>query len=217
MHWILIAVATLIAVFVVAPLGWRYASRRRTLPCPVWLSWLLTSPLSPRDGGSAPILDRLDLKPGMRVLDVGCGPGRVSIPAAQRVGPEGLVVSLDVQAGMLEKLQERAAARGAANIQTVLGPVEGATLEADSYDRALLVWVLGEIPDQAAALRRIYAALKPGGLLSVTETLRDPHYQRVATVLRLAEAAGFCRGEYSKGWLSYTLHFVKPAGDSVAD
>src|SRR5262249_26154242 len=178
MSWILIAVAALFAVFVAALLGWRYASRRRTLPCPVWLSWLLTNPLSPGDGGSAPLLNRLDLKRGMRVLDVGCGPGRVSIPAAQRVGPEGQVVSLDIQAAMLEKLQKRATARGVANIRTILGPVEEAAMEADSCDRALLVWVLGEIPDQATALCRIFAALKPGGLLSITETLRDPHYQR---------------------------------------
>jgi ubiquinone/menaquinone biosynthesis C-methylase UbiE len=147
----------------------------------------------------------------MRVLDVGCGPGRVSIPAAQRVGPEGQVVALDVQAGMLQKLQQRAAARGVANIRTILGPIEEAALEADSCDRAMLVWVLGEVPDRAAALRQIFAALKPGGLLSITETLTDPHYQRVATVLRLAEATGFCRGDYYKSCLGYTIHFFKPA------
>ena len=211
MLWILIAVAALIAVFVAALLWWRYASRRHTLPCPVWLSWLLTNPLSPEDGGSAPILSRLDLKPGMRVLDVGCGPGRVSIPTAQRVGPEGQVVALDVQVGMLTKLQQRAAACGVTNIRTILNRIEAAALEPESCDRALLVWVLGEVPDQAAALRQIFVALKPGGLLSVTETLRDPHYQRVATVLRLAESAGLCRREYYKSCLGYTLHFVKPA------
>ena len=211
MQWVLIAIAALIAVFVAAQLCWRYASRRRTLPCPVWLSWLLTNPLSPGDGDSTALLDGLGLKPGMRLLDVGCGPGRVSIPAARRVGPDGQVVALDVQAAMLEKLQRRAATGGVANIRTVLGPVEAAGLEADSCDRAVLVWVLGEIPDQAAALRRVFAALKPGGLLAIAETLRDPHYQRVATVLRLADSVGFRRGEYHKGWLSYTLHFVKPA------
>jgi RNA polymerase sigma factor (TIGR02999 family) len=41
--------------------------------------------------------------------------------------------------------------------------------------------------------------------------LSDPHYQRVATVLRLSESAGFCRGEYYKSCPSYTLHFLKPA------
>jgi ubiquinone/menaquinone biosynthesis C-methylase UbiE len=211
MLWILLAVAILLGVYVGAHLWWRYASRRRHLPCPVWLSWLLTNPLRPGDGGSASLLNRLDLKPGMRVLDVGCGPGRVSIPAAQRVGPEGQVVALDVQAGMLQKLQQRAAARGVANIRTILGPIEEAALEADSCDRAMLVWVLGEVPDRAAALRQIFAALKPGGLLSITESLTDPHYQRVATVLRLAEAAGFCRGAYYKSCLGYTIHFMKPA------
>jgi hypothetical protein len=70
---------------------------------------------------------------------------------------------------------------------------------------------LGEIPDREAALRRVFAALKPRGMLSVTETLRDPHYQRLATVLRLAEAAGFERGEHFKNCLGYTIHFVKPA------
>jgi ubiquinone/menaquinone biosynthesis C-methylase UbiE len=210
MHWLLIALAALIALLVAVHLVWRYAARRRSLPCPVWLSWLLTNPLRPA-GGSAAILNRLDLQPGMRVLDVGCGPGRVSIPAAQRVGPAGQVVALDLQAGMLDKLRQRAAARGVANIQTILGPIESAALEADSCDRALLVCVLGEVPDRAAALRQVFAALRRGGLLSITETLTDPHYQRVATVLRLADAAGFARGEYYKSCLGYTLHLVKPA------
>jgi ubiquinone/menaquinone biosynthesis C-methylase UbiE len=172
---------------------------------------MLTNPFLQGDAGCAAILTRLDLKPGMRVLDVGCGPGRVSIPAAQRVGPEGQVVALDVQEGMLKKLQQRAAASGVANIRTILGPIESSPVEADSCDRALLVCVLGEVPDRAAALRQIFAALRPGGLLSITETLRDPHYQRVATVLRLADSTGFCRGEYYKSCLGYTIHFVKPA------
>ena len=124
-------------------------------------------------------------------------------------------MALDVQEGMLKKLQQRAAAHGVNNIRTTRGSVEEVALEANSCDRALLVWVLGEIPDQDTALRQIFAALKPGGLLSITETLRDPHYQRVATVLRRAESAGFCRGEYYKSCLSYTIHFVKPGGDSV--
>jgi hypothetical protein len=67
MQWMLITVLVLIAVFVAVQLWWRYASRRRNIPFPSCLSWLLTNPLRP-GVGSAIILDRLDLKPGMRVV-----------------------------------------------------------------------------------------------------------------------------------------------------
>lgn len=50
------------------------------------------------------------------------------------------------------------------------------------FDYALLVAVLGEIPDRATGFRRIFAALKPGGILSITEGIVDPHDQRRAAV-----------------------------------
>src|SRR5262245_58308162 len=170
MTWVWVAAVGLVAVLLGVLLWWRYAARRRALPCPAWLAWLLTDSWAGGGGaGSARILERLDLAPGMQVLDVVCGPGRVSIPAARRVAPGGQVLALDVQPAMLKKLEARAAAQGVANIRAVEGAVEGAALEPDRFDRALMVAVLGEIPDQEAALRRIFAALKPGGILSVTE------------------------------------------------
>jgi hypothetical protein len=48
-----------------------------------------------------------------------------------------------------------------------------------------------ELPDREATLKEIFDALKPGGMLSVTEIVLDPHFQRQQTVIRLAEAAGF--------------------------
>jgi ubiquinone/menaquinone biosynthesis C-methylase UbiE len=62
--------------------------------------------------GPARLVERLDLALGMRVLDAGCGPGRLIIPLAKTVGPPGEVVALDGQREMLEKLEKRAARRG---------------------------------------------------------------------------------------------------------
>ena len=97
--------------------------RRRSLPHPSWLSWLLENPYMDAVTGSSLILKRIKLTPGMRVLDVGCGPGRMAIPAAKKVGPEGKVVALDIQMPMLEKVKKRAEASGLSNIQTVLGGI----------------------------------------------------------------------------------------------
>lgn len=86
-------VATTAAVGV--GLAWRFFARRRSLPCPPWLDWLLENPYTEMIAGSDAILDRLDLQPGMRLLDVGSGPGRITLPAAERVGPEGLAFTLN--------------------------------------------------------------------------------------------------------------------------
>lgn len=68
------------------------------------------------------------------------------------------------------------------------------------FDRVLLVTVLGEIPDREAALGENLAALKPGGILSVTEIIFDPHFQRLSTVNRLANAVGFEEVVFLRKW-----------------
>ncbi len=193
-------------------LVWRFAARRRSLPCPAWLGWLLENPYMDTVAGSSLLVERLDLAPGMRVLDVGCGPGRLALPVAERIGPEGEVVALDTSAEMLSRLEERRLARGLSNVRAVRAKIEEGPITRDYFDRALLVTVLGEIPDRDGALAAIYAALKPGGLLSVTEVLPDPHYQRLALVRHLAEAAGFSYQAVLGGGLAYTANFAKPVG-----
>ena len=98
--------------------------------------------------GSTQILNRLDLRTGMRVLDVRCVSGRLSVPAARRVGSQGHVVALDPRADELRTLEERARSAGLTNIRTVHRAIEAAALDANVFGRAVLVAVLGEIRDR---------------------------------------------------------------------
>ena len=207
MLWLAVFVVLLVSVSV----GWRLASNRASLPCPAWLSWLveLDNPLF-RNNRAAAIIDGLALTQGMRVLDVGCGPGRLTLPMARAIGPSGSVVALDLQAAMLAKAEAKARAAGLGNIVFRQGAIGSGALDADAVDRATLATVLGEVPDQRAALAEIFATLKPGGVLAVTELIADPHFQSSPHVMRLAEAVGFRQLRRTGGALSYTLYLERP-------
>ena len=208
-YWYLLAGLAVVvaAVFTV----WRLASRRETLPCPTWLSWLveLDNPLF-RNNSARAIVGHLELQPGMKVLDFGCGPGRLTLPLAQQVGPQGEVTALDIQAGMLRRVQEKARAAELNNIRYLQAAAGEGQLASEQFDRAVLVTVLGEIPDRVAALKEIFAALKPGGILSITEVIADPHFQRRSTVREWAKLAGFVEKECFGHRLAYTMNLEKP-------
>lgn len=167
----------------------------RGKPCPVLVAALFDNRIAERLSGTGLLVERADVREGTRVLDAGCGPGRVTIPLASRVGSRGEVIALDVQQGMLDRVNANAARAGLTNVRTLLGALEsGANVLRDhdeAFDRILLVTVLGEIPDQVGALRSLHRALKPGGILSVTEMIIDPDYVPRQRLEGLAEQAGF--------------------------
>ena len=206
--WILLALAF---VCVAISLAWRWASRRRSLPCPALLAWSLESPFLQRFNGTATVLDRLELLPGQRVLELGPGPGRLLIPSAGRVLPGGEAVGIDIQPAMIERLKVQADRAGLTNLQAIVGDATQAHVSAASFDLVFLCTALGEIPDRAAALGQCYRALKSGGVLSITEVIGDPHYQRRSIVRRLAEEQGFRPRSVRGGWWFYTADFVKPS------
>jgi ubiquinone/menaquinone biosynthesis C-methylase UbiE len=191
-------------------IGWRLVSRRRSLPCPSWLGWLLEleNPfLGINRAGN--VIQYLNLKSGMTVLDVGCGPGRLTIPMARAVGPNGSVTALDIQPKMLDKAREKARKAGLDNIRFIEAGAGSGKLEKDRYDRAVLVTVLGEIFDREAALREIFDALKLDGFLSVTEIVADPHFQSRRRIIDLAVPIGFREKNFFGNKFAFTLILEK--------
>ena len=199
-------VILIVAVFLV----WRFISNRRSLPCPSWLGWMveMDNPFTKTNRASV-IIDLLGLQPGMKVLDAGCGPGRLAIPAAKAIGTQGELTALDLQAGMLARVQEKTRTAGLSNIRLMQAGLGEGKLEKAYYDRAMLVTVLGEIPEQEAAMQEIYQALKPGGILSVTEVIFDPHFQSSKSVKQVAGKVGFREVGFFGKRLAYTMHFEK--------
>lgn len=204
-------VVALLAALAAFGMLWRWASRRRLLPCPPWLSWTLENRLLDGIAGGEPFLDASGVAPGMRVLDAGCGPGRLTLPLAHRVGPSGEVVALDVQPRMLARVRQKTEAAGVGNVHLLEAGLGAGALAGRLFDRAFLALVLGEIPDRHAALGELYASLRPGGLLTITESPPDPHFQRLTTLRRLAGEAGFHLESVHRFFPGgYTARFRKP-------
>jgi len=161
---------------------------------------------------AAVIVEHLGLQPGMTVLDAGCGPGRLTIPLARQVGEYGEVVAVDIQTGMLDRVRAKVETVSIDNVRFLQAGVGEGKIESNRFDRALLVTVLGEIPDRRAAMKEVFEALKRGGLLSVTEVIFESHFWRRRTVARLAEAVGFREKAVHGNCIAYTM-ILKKADD----
>lgn len=127
---------------------------------------------------------------GERVLEIGPGTGYYTLDLAEWVGPEGAVEIFDIQREMLDHTMGRVAERGLANVSPTEGDARSLPYDDDSFDAAILITVLGEIPDPQAALREVARVLRPAGRLIVGELFGDPHYVTPATLRRHGEAAG---------------------------
>ncbi len=157
----------------------------------------------------------LDPKAGDRILEVGPGTGYYTLDVAEWVKPDGEVEILDLQQEMLDHTIRRAGERGLVNVNPTQSDATSMPYEDDSFDAAFLVTVLGEIPDQDAALRELARVLKPGGRLVVGELLGDPHYVRLAPLRLRASGAGLAFERRVGNALGYFARFATRGGPSA--
>ena len=152
----------------------------------------------------------LEPRPGERLLEVGPGTGYYTLDVAEWVKPDGLLDILDLQPEMLAHTMRRAGERGLSNVTPTQSDATAMPYDDGTFDAAFLVTVLGEIPDQDAALRELARALKPGGRLVVGELLGDPHYVRLAPMRLRASGAGLSFERRVGNPLGYFARFAKP-------
>ena len=124
------------------------------------------------------VLHLAGLAPGMRVLDVGCGPGDVVFLAARFVGPEGTVIGVDTSPEAIEQAQQRTAAIGLTNVHFLTQDLSDSELVLDEAVDALIGrLVLQYFADPALVLRRLATLVKPGGLVAFQESdMKDGGY-----------------------------------------
>ena len=152
----------------------------------------------------------LDPKPGERILEVGPGTGYYTLEVADWVGPDGAVDVLDLQQEMLDHTMRRAAERGLANVTPTQSDATAMPYDDGTYDAAYLVTVLGEVPDQDAAIRELARVLRPGGRLIVGELMGDPHYVALGPLRLRATGAGLAYEDRVGNALGYFARFAKP-------
>lgn len=110
-------------------------------------------------------LKKAGLTAGQTVLEVGCGPGFFTLPASQIVGENGKVYAVDVNPYAIQRIQRKAARKGADNIQTLCTNAARTGLADESVDLAFLFGLPRIVGGEGALLRELHRVLKRGALL----------------------------------------------------
>ena len=118
-------------------------------------------------------LNALKIDKGSAVADIGAGSGFITERLAARVGPAGRVYANDLQPQMLQMLSARLAKKKITNVTLVQGELDDPKLPAASVDLELMIDVYHEFSQPQAMLRKLRAALKPGGRMVLLEYRKE--------------------------------------------
>jgi len=114
------------------------------------------------------ILNDVGIRPGVCVLDFGCGPGSYSIATAELLVGTGKVFALDMHPLAIKKVNQTAQKKKLTNIKTILSDCDTG-LPSNSVDIVLLYYVFNDLEKPEKVLHELYRVLKPQGILSFSE------------------------------------------------
>jgi len=228
-----LGVGAMVALLLAAPSRfWAERAAPGRMPAPVWSVDDAEALLGEwrRVELRGEVLDRMGLVDGDLVADVGAGLGWYSLAMADRVAPNGTVFAVDVQRGMLDRLEQRMEEAGVANVRPVLGRPENPLLPPGKIDWVVLVAAYHEFSRPRAMLARIKESLAPGGrvalleyraeqdLSGVFESTPPPsrlHFMSIGDVLSEWTEAGFELEERAEFLPAQHLFIFKAAGDEL--
>jgi ubiquinone/menaquinone biosynthesis C-methylase UbiE len=167
----------------------------------------LDRPEREKEEGSSKLLAALKFTPGMVVADVGAGSGYYTFPIAEKVGPKGKVLAVDIQPEMLDLIKKRSAARKLTNVVPILGTVTDPKLPAGEVDLILLVDVYHEFDHPYEMTEAMVKALKPGGKMVFVEFREEDKTVPIKPVHKMS------RDQVLKEMAPHPLKYVKTLND----
>jgi ubiquinone/menaquinone biosynthesis C-methylase UbiE len=206
------AILKVLGIFLLYQAILRFIRKRYHFPVPAFVGRFLDSDLRRAMQPAQPIIERSGIRPGMRVLEVGCGSGSYTTFIARAVGQDGEVCALDIQPQMLAQIDRKLNLPENSDIRNIRlyeGSAHELPFDDDTFDVVYFITVLQEIPEPGRALHEAHRVLKPGGKLAVTEFLFDPDYPLPFTTVRLGREAGFQVDDLLGSMWTYTARFEK--------
>lgn len=113
-------------------------------------------------------VDRFQLRPGMRVLDVCCGSGASALTAAEAVGPCGYVLGVDLAADLLSLARSKASSRGLKQVEFRVGDMLELGIPQTEFDAVICVFGIFFVSDMTEAVRQLWQRVRNGGRLAIT-------------------------------------------------
>jgi N-acetylglutamate synthase-like GNAT family acetyltransferase/SAM-dependent methyltransferase len=157
---------------------------------------------------------------GQAVLDIGSGAGIDCLIAAEKVGPSGRIIGLDMTTEMIERARKNAREAGVTNVEFRLGDAEKMPVEDASVDWVISNCVINLSPDKPAVFREIARVLKPGGRISISDIVAE---DLPATIRESRDAWTGClagaisEAEYVQGLEAAGLRSVRASSRLVYD
>jgi len=134
------------------------------------ISLMHDNPLLPHLKNPYRSLETAGLKPGQKVIEVGCGPGFFTISAAKMVGDNGIIYAVDVNQRAIKRVEEKMRKYGIDNIKPILGNAADSGLQDSSIDLAFIFGLRYIAGGLSNLISEMYRVIKSGGILSFEKT-----------------------------------------------